>query len=151
MLLVESYIRENLKYTDDLICETFSTENFMKKIQKIAQNVIDYAEEHILKPLKKLIVDWLLRLLPETFKKLYSVVSRFFKAAKLFFKITFKVFRKVFNFIKAAFNRAIRFFINPLSTLKKWFLTTLRLIWKGLVKVVEFAVKGSVFVARKGG
>ena len=115
------------------------------------QNVIDYAEEHILKPFKKMIVDWLLRLLPGIFKTLYSVVSRFFKAAKLFFKMTFKVFRKVFNFIKAAFNRAIRFFIKPLSVLKNWFLTTLRLIWKGLVKVVEFAVKGGVFVARKGG
>ena len=32
MLLVESHIRKNLKYTDDLICETFGVENFMKKI-----------------------------------------------------------------------------------------------------------------------
>lgn len=129
-------VKGNAKYTIELINDALQ-DGFDYWIRRLFGKVQDYVTEHIVKPLKEMIIDYIKRKIPNVFKALNTLFKTVIELTKGAWKLVKGIFRIIWRFIKKIFTGLLRGFVKTMKFMFRMVIKTLKAIWRLIVLALQ--------------
>lgn len=136
MTNIFAVVKGNVKYTLELIDDAFQ-DGFMSLIKKMLGKVQNFVEEHLIKPLKKTLTEFIKSKIPNVFRRLYELFNAIINLAKGAWKLVKGVFKLIWRFIKKIFTKLLRGFVKIMKFMFKGVIKVLKLIWRLIVLALK--------------